>query len=160
MRTSSLPFSGYPSLFRAIFLLLFLVPACKGTADLSQSGPEAIREVERLEDRWMKALVRKDTAAMSQLLAPEFTLSGSSAVLETRKQYLETSAMPERALQPLLLEDRQFRGYPNTVVSTGRTKYAGTWNANAFAMPVRYTHVYARVNGSWKVVTAHLSLIQ
>ncbi|WP_207434855.1 nuclear transport factor 2 family protein [Sabulibacter ruber] len=142
----------------SVCLLLFVSSACVRTTSSGSQDTQSTQAVEKLEDAWMQDLVSKDTAALSKILAPEFTLSGSSEERETREQYLQTSAMPTRNLQPLKLEDRQFKAYGQTVVSTGKTEYAGTWKDNAFRLPVRYTNVYARLNGTWQVVSAHLSI--
>lgn len=148
------------------FLALFipgLLYSCNPTQFISNQNlqqQEAIKKVTLLEDRWMKALVAKDTSMLSGILAADFTLSGSSPVKETRTQYLQTSAMPERSLQPLTLQDRELKLYNNTIISTGKTTYKGNWKERAFELQVRYTHVYVLNKKNWHVVSAHLSAIE
>ena len=140
-------------------IVLWVLYSCTGI----QKTPAAIdqqlheKEVRELEDQWMAALVRRDTNVLARLLAPGFILNGSNGP-ESRLQYLQTTAMSERTLQPMALSERHFAVWGSTVVSTGNTTYAGNWKGNTFRLPVHYTHVYVRLQGSWQVVAAHLSI--
>lgn len=133
----------------AIYFLLILLLAGCASADTG--------EIAELEDQFMEALVEKDTATLSKFLDEDFILNGSSSVNETRAQYLETSAMPERDLEPIVLENREYAIHGKTVISTGSTTYTGTWKENKFTLPVRYSYVWMKKNGAWKVISAHLS---
>jgi len=139
---------------------LFLI-GCSGLNQSSslreQTNP--VQDVTLLEDKWMGALVEKDTAVLSSILAPAFTLSAGSPEIETRQQYLQTAAMPERKLQPVVLEDRHFQVFEETVISTGKTTYKGEWKTNKFNIPVRYTTVYVKQGDSWKAAAMHFSTI-
>lgn len=105
----------------------------------------------------MEALVKKDTVVISGILDQAFILNGSSSINETRSQYLETSAMAERNLEPLILNNREYSVHGSTVVSTGSTEFTGAWKGNEFSIPVRYTFVWMKKNGDWKAISAHLS---
>ena len=144
-------------------IVLSILTACSPEQKTSQRHSvfttAKIQKVSGLEDRWMKALQARDTATLSRLLAPAFVLSGQSQNVETRAQYLQTSAMSNRTLEPVVLADRHFEVFDNTVISTGRATYAGTWKENSFHLLVRYTHVYVKSGKDWKVVAAHLSML-
>jgi len=149
----------------AASLLFVLLLGCTGprqATSVTGASPveEAVAEVRLLEDQWMEALVQKDTAVLASLLDPAFTLSASSPTTETRQQYLQTAAMPERTLQPILLQDRQFKAYRQTVVSSGKTAYTGHWKDKRFHLPVRYTTVFVKQPSGWRAVSMHFSIIQ
>ncbi len=139
--------------------LLSISCASKRTATAS-INTRVEKTVSALEDKWMISLVNKDTSTLAQILAEEFSLSGSYQDLESKKQYLQTSALADRKLQPVVLQDRLFKPYGNTVVSTGKTQYKGTYKGRQFNLPVRYTNVFVKLKDGWKVVAAHLSTIQ
>jgi ketosteroid isomerase-like protein len=153
------------SLTYAASLLFVMLLGCNGPRQASSitgapTAEAAVAEVTLQEDQWMDALMRKDTAVLASLLDPPFTLSASSPAAETRQQYLQTSAMPERTLQPILLQDRQFKAYGQTVVSSGKTAYTGQWKDKRFHLPVRYTTIFVKQQNGWKAVTMHFSIIQ
>ena len=138
-------------------VLLFLA-SCVASQTTPTPG-HAVPTVQAMEDDWMHSLVAKDTATMAPILAPNFTLSGSNEQRETREQYLATTAMPERTLEPITLEDRAFENYSNTVISTGIATYKGRYKNNGFHFRIRYTNVYIFDNNEWKVAAAHISTI-
>lgn len=142
-----------------INLLLFFLCGLLISCTANRGGQSTIDEVRSLEDKWMTALQQKDTAFLSQVISDDFLLNGSSPVAETKDQYLGTSAMPERTLEPIELSDRSFHRYQNTVVSSGTALYRGNWKQNAFHFSARYTNVYVYSKGRWRVVAAHVSSI-
>lgn len=135
--------------------------SCTGLRRPAATAPvqQPEKEVSVLEDQWMAAMVSRDTAVLSAILAPQFILNGSNGA-ESRSEYLQTAAMPERTLQPIVLTDRHHTAYEQTVISYGRATYAGHWKGNAFRLPVRYTNVFVRLNGRWQAAAAHLTVVQ
>jgi hypothetical protein len=113
-----------------------------------------------LENKWMDALVRKDTAQIVTLLHPKFILNGSNEKNETREQYLMTSIMPDRKLEPIELKDREAFIEGKSIISTGTAEYKGQWKENEFHLRVRYTYVWVHAKKGWKVLTAHLSVLK
>jgi ketosteroid isomerase-like protein len=111
------------------------------------------------EQAWYSALVQKDVAALELLLAEEFVLSGSAPMLESRAQYLQTARMPERVLEPLLLEDRRVQLHGMVAVSTGRAWLRGRWREQSLALRFRYTNVFVERQGRWQAVASHVSSI-
>ncbi len=132
-------------------LLIFLIAIIFGCAPTQPSV------IFHLEDKWMEALTKKDTVTISSLLAASYILNGSGNINETRSQYLTTSAMPERNLEPILLKNRELQMDRNIAISTGSTEYKGRWKENNFSFAVRYTNVWIKKNGNWQAVATHIS---
>ncbi len=139
----------------AIVLFSWLIQSC---ATMGSKTDQTIREITAMEDNWMRSLSARDSAAISAILLPDFTLSGGSMARETRQQYLQTSAMPERYLEPITLEDRAFQIFPRTVISSGIATYKGKYKNHIFDLKVRYTNIYVKQR-QWKVASAHLSTL-
>ncbi len=140
--------------FNIILKNLFLIVI---TANLLSCAPTQPGVIYQLEDKWMSALSQKDTATISPLLDASYMLNGSRNMNETRTQYLSTSAMTERHLEPILLTDRELQLEDNVAISTGSAKYTGKWKDNNFSFAVRYTNVWIRKKGKWKAVATHIS---
>ena len=66
-----------------LFILIFLAHGC---LSFRPAGGDAkqIKEVAAIEDKWMAALVNKDTAYLSTILTDDFTLSAASEDEETK----------------------------------------------------------------------------
>jgi hypothetical protein len=141
-------------------LLLLALSACARPASVvSTPHPASGSAVLETEDRWYAALVARDTVTLSPLLAPEFVVSGSDPELESRATYLQTVQMPDRTLEPVVLEDRQVRIYGETAVSTGRAKLRGRWRERPIALEFRFTNVYVLREGRWQAVASQVSVI-
>lgn len=141
-----------------LFILVLLAHGCSSSRTASGDAMQ-IKEVAAIEDKWMSALVNKDTAYLSSILTDNFTLSASSEDEETKVQYLQTSAMSNRVLEPITLQSRKFKRYGITVISTGKTNYKGHWKDRKFDLPVRYTNVFVKVKGHWKISSVHMSIL-
>lgn len=142
--------------YSAVYLLIALFSSsCSSTKKYSSPT----EEVKVLEDQWMLALREKDTAFLNKILLPTFVLNGTNQHPESKQQYLETSAMQERSLDSPILNNREIKVYPETVISMGNTIYSGIWKGNNFNLRVRYTNIFIRFNNQWKVAAAHLSIL-
>lgn len=146
--------------FYSSLLLACMVGACASGVPPEVAPAPTAAAVFAAEQAWYTALVRRDTVALSSLLANEFTLSGSAAVRETRAQYLSTAQMPERTLEPIHLGDRHVEVYGSTAVSTGRAELKGRWQERPIDLTVRYTSVFVLREGRWQAVASHLSSIE
>jgi ketosteroid isomerase-like protein len=139
-------------------LALTLLAGCATTREAA-SPLRTEEAVLATEQAWYSALAQKDVAALERLLAEEFVLSGSAPELESRAQYLQTAGMPERMLEPLLLEDRRVRLHGPAAVTTGRAQLRGTWKGRPLALTFRYTNVFVERRGRWQAVASHVSSI-
>lgn len=128
-------------------------PGASGPADDSL----AVSAVLAVEDSLFTALVRRDTATLSRLLTPDFALGGPGEELESRAQYLSSSLMPQRSLEPIELHDRQVRLHGPTAVSTGWGRLRGTLGDRPLDLRYRYTTVFVAEDGRWQATASHIS---
>jgi ketosteroid isomerase-like protein len=145
----------------SLMLLALGTVGCASAPGTLRPAPlEAEAAVLQTEQDWYAALVRKDAARLESFLAEDFILSGLYPSVETRAQYLQTVQMPDRTLEPLVLEDRRVRIYGDTAVSTGRAQLKGVWNDRPLAITFRYTDVFVLRAGHWLAVASHVSKIE
>ncbi len=149
--------SGSTALAAVVALTwLLAVPGCRDAGPGADSGGDAAAAsgveaaVRAVEERWLAALVARDSAGVAVLLAPDFVLrAADSPEPETRAQYVASVALPDRTLRPLVLEERQVTVRGDSAIATGRTAYIGEWHGNGFDIPVRYRHAFVRQDGAW-----------
>jgi hypothetical protein len=90
-----------------------------------------------------------DTAAFRELLAPDVTFIGTSGTLRDRADYIATrtgSWIPRST--SFTVDELRLRTYSTAVIVTGRETSTGA-GTNASA---RFTHVWARRDGTWTLV--------
>ena len=131
---------------RRTFVVLWL-PAILSAQQPSRRDVESV--IRRLEDRWRAAQQANDTTTFSELLAPDFTFIGTSGSLRNRREYVATrseSWIPRSA--SFTVDDLRLRFYEALVIVTGRETSTGA-GTEARA---RFTHVWARHGGTWRLV--------
>lgn len=121
-----------------------------------QDSADARQTVLRLEDEWKVAQRITDTSAFTRILAPEFTFIGTSGSLRDRAGYAGSRAgswIPQGAT--FTVTDLHVRIYGATAVVTGRENTTGP----RFTGSTRFTHVWVRRQGAWKMVAAQRTAI-
>ncbi len=107
------------------------------------------------ERRFFAALQDGDVDRLEQLLADDFllvdVLSGSEVA---RSALLEALASGDLVFEAIdALESRE-RRYGATAIVNGRTRIRGRFKTQEFGAHSRYTHVYVRQDGRWRLATA------
>jgi ketosteroid isomerase-like protein len=62
-------------------------------------------------------------------------------------------------LEKIDVDEEQARVYGNTAVITGRAHVLGAFKGQAFDRTARYTRVWVKLKGAWKLVSFHETLI-
>jgi ketosteroid isomerase-like protein len=125
--------------------------------EAGRGGPLAI---EALEQRLARAWVERDRAFIENLLAPEWTVTDPSGRLLTRQQVLdETFSSSDRQIDSMTVDDVAVKMLGTMAIATGRTRAAGRYQGEAVTVALRFTDVFHLVDGEWKVVVSHGTVI-
>jgi ketosteroid isomerase-like protein len=135
-----------------------------GCAASSGGGTEAPKSlVEQLTaqaDRWDKAIVRKDRAAIEANMADDFRQIDRAGNVETKKSFVDGLVSPELQIDPYEVEDLDVRVYGDDVaLLSGRTRMTGRYAGKPFASHYRYIDIYVRHGREWKIVSVQISPI-
>ena len=125
-----------------------------GASAQGQSLAATKREIARLEDAWVTAVIDRDAAAFDRLLAPGFVYSEDDRVY-TRAQLIREITQGTDTVTAGRNEDLSVRVYGNTAIATGWLILSGRGATGPFERRYRYTDTWARLNGRWRVVGAH-----
>jgi len=121
---------------------------------------EGRREIDQLEEAWRNAFVKSDTAAMGTLLADDFIGISPSGTLQNKEQMLANMGSGRLHIASMVLSDRKVRFYGATAVVTSLATVSGTNAESEISGSFRYTRVYVRTAGQWKVVSFEASRIR
>jgi ketosteroid isomerase-like protein len=118
---------------------------------LAQPATDPGKEVREANVRRFAAMVRADTAELDQRLADDLTYIHSTGELNDKAQLL--AAITSKATQYHSIEpwDTDVRVYGETAVVTGRVAMKVTAKGQDLAFVARYTAVYVRRDGTWKL---------
>ena len=106
-----------------------------------------------LNTDYINAVQQSDVRRFDEILAPEFYCSNPDGALVDRAAFLAQTAKPVTILG-LTAEDVLIRILGDVAIIHARTRYT---LADGRAAGGRYTDVWAKQNGRWLAVSAHVT---
>jgi ketosteroid isomerase-like protein len=116
-----------------------------------QSGSVA-DQVRTLDKKQRDAALRGEISFGKQFLATDYVSINPAGVLSTRKDALAALESGEVSLQSIDVDQEEVHVYGDTAVVTGHERVRGRSKGQAFEAEARYSRVWIRQNGVWKLV--------
>lgn len=123
--------------------------------DQKASVEQAIRQ--RDSER-IQAQINADAIALDRIYADDFIGIGPSGTVRTKPQVLSDFTSGELKFQSITTDDVQVRVYKNTAVETGISTMIGQDKGKAVPRDNRFTRVWVKQQGRWRLVANHYSL--
>ncbi len=128
-----------------LFQLLLLFLVIQGFAQ---------RTIGESEDARFRAQVNQDTLALKNLLADDLMYIHSNALAETKQDFINSVKTGNITYQSMQTEgQRSIRMYGKAGVCNGIVHVTGLLNGNPFDIRLRYTAIYFKQKGGWKLVS-------
>lgn len=136
--------------------VLFFVALCGAPAVAA-----AAQDVASVDKEWLLSYNERDAGAVRRIWSDDARLVATTGKVKTKTEELEdvTSAAPPELKAKWGVTDQIVREYGDTAVVIGRFAQAGTWSGQPFERPYRYTNVYARLGGEWRLVSSQFAKI-
>jgi hypothetical protein len=115
------------------------------------------KEIEALEQAWVSAEVHNNVGAMDHLLADDYLGISANGTVETKAQALAQRKAGTVRIENLDISDVKIRIYGDTAVVTSRAALVGTNGQSDISGNYRYTRVYNKRLGKWKIVSFEAS---
>jgi ketosteroid isomerase-like protein len=112
-----------------------------------------IDELTALNRDYVASVQNSDVKRFEQILAPDFYCSNPDKSLVDRAAFLKQTAIPVK-IKNLIAEDVKIRVLGDFAIIHARTSYTTPDGEQAFG---RYTDCWARQNGRWLAVSAHVA---
>jgi ketosteroid isomerase-like protein len=122
-----------------------------------KSGRELHKVIEGLEMQWRQAQLNNDVGLMDRLLAEDYIGISANGTIETKAEALALRRAGTLHITALDLNDLKVRVYGDTAVVTSRAYVTGTNGSSDISGQYRYTRVYNRRFGQWKIVSFEAS---
>lgn len=154
-RSATAPyFNAVPQAVAALLLLAWWTPAW---ALPHHEKSEIHKEIETLEQQWTQATVTNNVGAMDKLLADDYVGITSNGTVENKQQELAQRSAGTVRITKLDLTETRVRVYGDTAVVTSLAQLEGTNGTSDISGQYRYTRVYNRRLGQWKIVSFEAS---
>ena len=129
------------------------------SADAAQSAE--IKEMQKLEDQWSDAIVKRDQYGMELLLSPLYVGISSNGEVSTRNQQI--AQLFQHTNDPLTMEQRvisaRLLGDVAVVNGTYITRHkAGSGNDTLEERGI-FTHVFQRVRSNWVCINSQRTIV-
>jgi ketosteroid isomerase-like protein len=110
-------------------------------------------------DRWDKAIVAKDRAAIESNMADDFRNIDGNGTVADKTTFVRDLMDKDLQIDPYGVEDLEIRLYGDTALLSGRTRMTGRYQGKPFTSHYRYIDTYARRDGKWQVVSVQITKI-
>ena len=146
------------SLVTAVLALALtsIVMAQEQSAGTQASSIE--QAIKQLDGERIQAQVGADAAALDRIYADDFIGVGPSGTVRTKKQVISDFTSGALKFQSITTDEVQVRVYENTAVETGLSTMLGQDKGKAVPRDTRFTRVWVKQQGSWRLVANHYSL--
>jgi ketosteroid isomerase-like protein len=112
---------------------------------------KGVRDAER---DFEHALVAAETALLEKVLADDFVLADLSGALVTKEELLGKLSSGELKFEAIHPNDISVRMYENAAVVIGWTEMSASYKGAKFTGKSRFTHIYVKQLGRWRMVAA------
>ena len=148
---------NFMKIARIAAMAAFLAMPLLAHGQASKAGNDkAAQEVIAFRNRYIEAEENRDVAFLNKILADDFFALNPQGKLLNKAQQIENLQRPERTLKVLNPREThvQFYGNGTVAVLTEHVTVDGHDKRQAFGGEYRFLRVFAKENGSWKVVLA------
>ena len=126
------------------------------TRDSSKNVEHVIR---KLDNERIQAQIHADAAALDRIYADDFIGVGPSGTVRTKPQVIADFTSGTLKFQSITTDDVQVRIYGNAAVETGLSTMIGQDKGNVVPQDTRFTRVWIKQQGRWRLVANHYSLL-
>lgn len=120
------------------------------------SNPKAEQEILQVERAYIQAHLNRDTAALDNILADEFTF-GSRRRIETKAQRLALLETPDFGFEAINTSNVQIEVNGDSATATGEAYTVSFHDDVEFTSPVyRFKRHYEKRDGRWQIVSVRV----
>ena len=123
--------------------------------DQRSSVEQAIRQ---LDNERIQAQIHADAAALDRIYADDFIGVGPSGTVRTKAQVISDFTSGDLKFQSITTDEVQVRVYEDAAVETGLSTMVGQDKGKAVPRDTRFTRVWVKQQGRWRLVANHYSL--
>jgi len=142
----------------AVFPVVILVALAIPKTTSAQTSHDAdVHEFERLEMVWNEAHEHGDADVLEKLWADDMEVAVPKMPVMTKADVLKFARSGRMKFLSYRTSDIRVRVYDNAAVVTGRLQRTRSMNGQEISDDWRFTKIYVRETGQWRVVSFHAS---
>ena len=144
-----------------VIAILALTPTCSVLGEEQSTGRDQRSSVEQaikqLDNERIRAQIGADAVALDRIYADDFIGVGPSGTVRTKAQVISDFTSGDLKFQSIVTDEVQVHVYENTAVETGVSTMSGQDKGKAVPRDTRFTRVWVKQEGRWRLVANHYS---
>jgi len=143
----------------SIFFILQYVTICLCNNVIAEGDVEIEQLFVQLEEELAQALTKKDPEPLHRILDEQFILTNAIGKISSKQQAIEKfhNTLEEMSFFSVTNGNLQVHLYDGAAVITGTQVQHATKQDQLLFMKIRFTSMYAKREGNWKLVAGHKS---
>jgi ketosteroid isomerase-like protein len=143
-------------------LLVVTVPAYGQTPEKKPAAKpaDASAELMKIENEMLAALLKKDTATFGKHFADDAVLTTPDGAMATKAQLLGDVKSGALVIETSTMSDMKVKVHGDAAVVTYITTDKGKYKGQDISGRFRWTDVFVRQGGAWRLVAGHGTPIQ
>ena len=139
------------------YFWLFLALALNVAAQQNTADDRAIRAI---EDRWDAANLKGDAAALEEIFADAFIMTGDDGKVRTKAEVIGELRAQNIKYRSAKTEELKIILHGSAAVVTGKWRGSYEYKGKTTDLLERFTNFYVRRGSEWRCVASHGSAIR
>jgi uncharacterized protein (TIGR02246 family) len=115
--------------------------------------------IKSLNQQWLQAIAKKDSAALGKILAPDFIMVNPAGMTMTRQDNLMSVSAPNIRFSSIHIDSAKvIMTGPETGMIYCWTSFAFTADGKEMSGKNGYLDIYVKRKSRWQAVAAHVSV--
>jgi ketosteroid isomerase-like protein len=126
---------------------------------LAQATDTTKQALMSLEDNWVEALVKSDTATLDSIFVDTYVDTDEHSHRSDKHGVISVLRSGELKMESIKLSDMKVYEYGDAAVVTGSASQAGNFKGQPVIARIIFTDMFIRQNGKWRAVASHRSAV-
>ena len=144
-------------MIRTLILAAALALALNVSTVQAKDKTDDISAIKQLEQQWLEAYIKADTAALEKIEADDFVLNGPLGAAQTKAEDIQSIKSGSVKFTDMKFDEIKIRTYGKTAIATGLASIKGTADGKDISGKYRFTDVFVRKNKEWTAVLTQLT---
>jgi ketosteroid isomerase-like protein len=144
-------------------VVLVLAVSCQAFAQAKPAAPAKSASVEqeliKLENDWNDAMVKRDVAALSRIVADDWTITDPDGTIVAKTEFLANFKSGVDAVSSAVADEMKVRVYGDAAVVLGRNTVKEQYKGKDISGQYRFTDTWIKKAGRWQCVASAFSKI-
>jgi ketosteroid isomerase-like protein len=148
---------------RTIAILLFttaiLTSAQAPQKSQAQKSDTATQALIALENKWVDALVKSDTAALDSVFVDTYVDTDEHSQRTDKQGVLSVLKSGDLKIESIKILDMKVHVYGDAAVVIGSAAQVGNFKGQPLTATIIFTDTFIQRNGKWRAVASHRSAV-